>query len=145
MSIRPQLRRVTPRLLVPVARHICLDLPACHSRLAPSFPCHVWSVVEFSFSAARQLITQRSLVQVQPAQSHRQERSPSRLAVPGSAQQRLPRTSTSTLGGGRRSDAFGGRLAEAMGREYISFGGLETGQQNSTGRAEPGRTSHAPL
>jgi hypothetical protein len=53
---------------------------------------------------------------------------------------RLPRNPSSTLGGGGRSDAFGGRLAEAMGREYISFGGLETGQQLTTGRAAAGRT-----
>jgi hypothetical protein len=58
---------------------------------------------------------------------------------------RFMHTGHSMLGGGRKSDAFGGRFAEAMGREYISFGGLETGQQISTGRAEPGSTSHAPL
>jgi hypothetical protein len=37
------------------------------------------------------------------------------------------------------------RLAEAVVGEYISFGGLETGQQINTGRAAAGRTRNAPL
>jgi len=58
---------------------------------------------------------------------------------------RLPRASIAPLSGGGMSGAFGGRLAAAMGREYISVGGLETGQQLTTGRAAAGRTSHASL
>jgi hypothetical protein len=36
-------------------------------------------------------------------------------------------------------------LAETVGMEYISSGGLERGQQIGTGRAAVWRTHHAPL